>query len=179
MIWLSVLLVQALLAAFQTNTAASQEKFAGPAQAKRGYDLFFNASKGEPCGTCHKMDNRGVAVGPDLKAIARIPPRAFATAILSTRTQYVIAVKLKTGESFPAMRVKQDDNVVELYDLTKTPPELRKIERAEIESITDNMKWKHPAESMGYTSQQLADIIAYIKWSAYRSRTEIKPSDVE
>jgi mono/diheme cytochrome c family protein len=181
MIRLSIFRVQAfLLVTLFAFSVAAQEKEAcsGPAQPKRGCELFFKAPTGEPCGSCHLMGGRGTAVGPDLKAIARLSPAGLVTAIRSTRTQYAVNVKTKTGESFPAMKVKEDTNTAEIYDLSKTPPELRKLDRADIDSITDNMTWKHPPASQEYTSEQLADIIAYIKWIGYRSTSEIKPSDI-
>lgn len=180
MTWLATILLQAILAASQAGIPASQaEKFAGPPQAKRGYDLFLDTSKGQPCGECHAIDGRGTAVGPDLKKIARLPARAFVMAILSTRTQYAVAVKPKTGDRFPAMRVKEDDKVAVFYDLSKTPPELRELPPSEIDSVTDNSTWKHPPESQGYTKEELADIIAYIKWAGYRSRSAVKASELD
>lgn len=180
MIWLAVLFLQAFAAMAQSGAAAGQaQQFSGPPQATRGYALFFETSKGQPCGTCHAMGGRGTAVGPNLKDIARLPPRGFVMAIRSTRTQYVVAVKLKTGDTFPAMKVKEDDKVLEVYDLSKSPPELRKIDRAEVDSVADNSVWKHPPASVEYTSEELADIIAYIKWAGYRSTSPVRPSDVE
>ena len=158
--------------------AAQTETFPGPAQAKRGFELFFAAPKGQPCGACHVMQGKGTAVAPDLTKIARLPPRAFVMSILSTRTQYAVSVKPKTGEKFPAMKVKEVGTVTEFYDLSKTPPELVKIEKDQIDSVTDNTTWKHPPESMGYTKEQLADIIAYIKWVGYRSSSAVKPGEL-
>lgn len=125
------------------------------------------------------MKGRGTAVGPDLTRIARIPPRAIVMAIRATRTQYVQTVKLKNDETFAGMRVAQDDKTAQYYDLSKTPPELRKLERGDIASTADNATWKHPPESAGYSSEELADIIAYIRWASYGDRSGVKPADVE
>ncbi|MCS6951267.1 MAG: c-type cytochrome [Bryobacterales bacterium] len=157
---------------------ASQQEFSGPEQARRGYALFFDSPKAA-CGSCHALSGRGTPAGPDLKVIARVPPRGLATAILSTRTQYVQEVKLKSGQSFPAMPVKQDDQTAEYYDLARTPPELRKLARSDIESVRDNENWKHPPASADLTSQELADLIAYIKYAVYKYTGTVKPEDVE
>ena len=177
MIWLAVLLFQAAAGTPQTEPAQATT-FSGPPQAQRGYKLFFESTKGQPCGACHVLAGRGTPAGPDLKAVARLPARAFVMAIKSTRTQYVQKVEPKTGDPFPAMKVKEDDKVVELYDLSKTPPELRKIEKAEISSMKDNDSWKHPPSSLEYTNEELADIIAFIKWVGYRHSAGVKASEL-
>jgi len=176
---LTLLLTFAGLAFSQSTEApAKSGTFPGPAQAKRGYDLFFDATKTQSCGVCHLMQGRGTAVGPNLAKIARLPARAFVMAILSTRTQYAVAVQPKDGEKFSAMKVKEDDQAIELYDLSKTPPELRKMTKAEIEAITDNAAWKHPPGSATYSKDQLADVIAYIKWVGYKSTSAVKPDEL-
>lgn len=148
-----------------------------PAQAVRGQSLFFEAAQAQ-CGSCHAMAGRGTAVGPDLTRLARIPPQGIAMAILSTRTQYVQAVKLKAGDTFPGMRVKQDDNSAEYYDLSATPPQLRKLERAEIDAATDNSSWKHPP-STGFTTEQLADLISYIRWASFGDRKGVAAAELQ
>lgn len=171
MIRLAVLFTPALLLA--------QAQTAPPAQALRGEKIFFETAKGATCSTCHALAGRGTPAGPDLMRLARIPPRAIAMAIRSTRTQYVQTVKLKTDETFPGMRVKQDEKVAEYYDLGKTPPVLRKLERTEIVSATDNATWKHPPESAGYTSGELADLIGYLRWVSHKDRSAVNPDDLE
>ena len=128
MIWLSVLLLQA--AAAPTP------------QIDRGQTLFY-AEKG--CGTCHALKGRGTAVGPDLRTLGKVGVRALVMAIRASRTEYVQAVKVKKEEPFPGMKVSEDATTAQYYDLSKSPPELRKIPVADIESRTDNSLWKHPA----------------------------------
>ena len=159
--------------------SATQADFSGPPQAKRGHAIFFEAPAGTACATCHAIGGRGTAIGPDLTRWARMAPRAIVMAIRATRTEYTQAVKLKKGVTFPGMRVAQDENTAQYYDLSVTPPTLRKLDRAEIESTTDNVTWQHPPSSAGYTSEQLADIIAYIRWSSYSDTKGVKPEDIE
>lgn len=146
-------------------------------QIERGQSLFYEASKG--CGTCHAIKGRGTAVGPDLRGMGRLSPQAIATAVRSTVTAYVQTAKLKSGESFPAMPVAQDDKVVQVYDLSKSPPELRKIERPEITLANHDGSWKHMARKDTYTNEQLADIIAYVRYAASGSRKAVEPSEVQ
>jgi putative heme-binding domain-containing protein len=150
-----------------------------PAQAARGQATFFDEANATHCGTCHALKGKGTAVGPDLARLARLSPRAIAMAIQATRTQYVQAVKLKDGTEFPGMPVAHDESTVQFYDVGAKPPALRKVERKDVGSISDNANWKHFPESEGYTARQLADVIAYIKWASYGDTKAVSPNDVE
>jgi hypothetical protein len=87
-------------------------------------------------------------------------------------------VKLKTGESFPGMRVSEDNQIVQVYDLSKEKPVLRKLERPAIEFIKDNESWIHPPAATDLSDDQLADLIAYIKWASYGDKKGVNPSEV-
>jgi len=164
MIWLSVLLLQAAAAAGPTP------------QIDHGQTLFFGENG---CGTCHVLKGRGTAVGPDLRVLGRVGVRALVTAIKATRTEYVQTIKLKGSEPFPGMKVSEDATEAQYYDLSKMPPELRKFAPADIESKTDNTTWKHPPSQSGLTNEQLADIVAYIRWAATGEKKHIDADDVE
>jgi len=150
-----------------------------PAQAARGEAAFLDESVATHCGGCHSLAHKGTAVGPDLSRLARLNARAIVMAIRATRTQYVQWVKLKDGKEFPGMPGAKDENSVSYYDLSVTPPALKKFEKSEIASTSDNSVWKHPPESAGYTPQQLADIIAYIKWASYGDTKGVSTADTE
>ncbi len=148
---------------------------AAPSQIDRGEALFFDQQGG--CGTCHALKGKGTAVGPDLRGIARLSPGGIATAIRSTVTQYVQIVKLKSGVSFPAMPPSGDDK--KIYDLSKMPPELHEVDKSEIASWSANTGWKHPPSTHKYTNEQMADIVAYIRYAGAGIKKEIDPSDVQ
>jgi mono/diheme cytochrome c family protein len=149
---------------------------AAPTQIDRGEALFFESPGG--CGSCHAMRGKGTAIGPDLKGIGVVSPSGIATAIRSTVTQYVQQVKLKSGLSFPAMPPSGTDQNVKLYDLSKTPPELHEVDKAEI-TTSPNNAWKHPPSVRKYTNEQMADLIAYIKFAATGTRKAVDPSEVQ
>jgi mono/diheme cytochrome c family protein len=146
-------------------------------QIERGEALFFGAANG--CSSCHALKGRGTAVGPDLRGMGRLTPAAIVMAVHSTATQYVQDVKLKSGETFPAMPGAKDDKTIQLYDLSKTPPEQRKTDLAEIGSMTNTSKWKHPPAVNKHTAEQLADIVAYIRYAATGTRRPVDPSEVQ
>ena len=146
-------------------------------QTDRGEALFFGTANG--CSSCHLLKGRGTAVGPDLGGIGRLSPAAIVMAVHSTAAQYVQDVKLKSKEAFPAMPGAKDDKTIQLYDLSKTPPELRKMDLTEIASMTNTTQWKHPPGVDKHTAQQLADIVAYIRYAVTGTRQAVDPSEVQ
>jgi cytochrome c551/c552 len=148
-----------------------------PPQIQRGQALFQDATNG--CVSCHSLKGQGTAVGPDLKAISQLSPRAIVTAMRSSLTQYVQMVKPKTGDAFPGMPVAKPTKGVEFFDLSKMPPELRQFEKDDIESARNNESWKHPAGVRNYTAEQLADIVAYVRWAGCGERKSVDPDEVK
>jgi hypothetical protein len=73
----------------------------------------------------------------------------------------------------------KDEKTIQLYDLSKTPPELRKVDLAEIDSMTNTAQWRHPPAVIKHTAQQLADIVAYIRYAATGARQPVDPSDAQ
>jgi len=162
MIWLSVLL-------FLQAAAPNR-------QIERGQALFV-AENG--CANCHALKGHGTPVGPDLRVLGKVGVRALVTAIRATRTEYVETVNVKGGSPFPAIKAASSGPAaLQYYDLSKKPPELRKFAPGEVESKADNATWKHPP-SAGYTNEQIADIVAYVRWAAAGSQKPVDPADVE
>lgn len=147
------------------------------AQIQRGETLFKDAQKG--CATCHELKGTGTAVGPDLNGIARLSPQAISMAVHSTATQYVQAVKLKSGATITAMPGPKDDKIVQLFDLSKNPPELMKVEKANIESMNNTDAWKHPPAATRLAGAEVADIVAFIKFKATGAKKAISPDEVK
>ena len=146
-----------------------------PSQTERGEALFFDAQTG--CGNCHALKGKGTAIGPDLTMMGRLAPAAVAMAARSTVTQYVQLAKVKGGGSFPAMTGKKDDKTVVLYDLSKMPPEKKEVAPGDV-SMGNNDRWKHPPAADKISNEQLADIVAYVKFAATGSKKAVSPDDV-
>lgn len=161
MIWIAMLLAQSAV----------------PPQIERGEALFSEAGKG--CATCHALKGHGTAIGPDLRTIGRLSPQAIAAAVRATATAYVQTIKPKDGPKFPAMPAAQDDKTVQVYDLSKAPPELRKFDRESVTISGHDGTWRHPPATAGYSKEQLADIVAYIRYAASGSKKAVDPSEVE
>ncbi|MDX1978966.1 MAG: c-type cytochrome [Bryobacteraceae bacterium] len=149
------------------------------AQAARGKEIFFDASKKTQCATCHQLEGKGTAIGPDLTKIARLSPKAISVAILASRTVYAKEVELRVRKKFPAMIATETGESVKLFDLSKMPPEEMTLEKVSIHAIKDNATWRHPPESTGYNSDQLADVIAYIRNVSFGDTKGVQASEVK
>jgi len=147
-------------------------------QARRGKVLFFETTKGMPCGACHLLEGKGTDVGPDLKLIAALSPKGIVMAVLSSRTAYVQEIKTAAG-TFPGMLKKQDGDVSTYFDLSKKPPVQRILKKAEMLDTRDNASWKHPPESTGFSPEELADVIAYVRWAGKGHTSPVKPEDMK
>jgi mono/diheme cytochrome c family protein len=144
-------------------------------QIERGEALFNDTANG--CVSCHMLKGKGTPAGPDLKGVAHLTPPGIAMAIRSTVTQYVQIAKLKGGGSFPTMVPTQSGDTLEIYDLSKNPPEAMKVAKSDV-SFSPNNNWKHPPGARKYTKQQMADLIAYIRFAGANNRGPVDPEDI-
>jgi mono/diheme cytochrome c family protein len=88
----------------------------------------------EHCGSCHTARGAGAAIAGDVAGRRSLPESA----------RRVRTVKLKDGETFPALIAAEEPGVVRAYDLTEPPPVKRSLDRSEIASISEGAPWKHP-----------------------------------
>lgn len=155
-----------------------QEKRPPTAQIQRGHDLFVKSPKGVVCATCHRMAGEGTAIGPDLTTMGTMgTPHVIVMTMRMTMTNYVQSFKTASG-TFPGMlKEKQGDDSM-VYDLSRMPPELRKLSSKEAASAERDQTWKHPPASVAYTPQELADLISFLRWAATGSQKEIKTDEV-
>jgi cytochrome c peroxidase len=118
--------------------AAAADRRPIPAQAERGRELFSDSPKGTACATCHSMAGLGTAVGPDLSTLASVVgARGIASAIRMTVTEYVLEVKTSAGV-FPGIEKRKQGDEIEVWDLSQTPPALRKLASKQIISTKQN-----------------------------------------
>jgi len=174
MVWLAVMVPGCFLFTFPAQNASDT-----PAQAARGEELFFQTAKPSACGMCHSLGGKGTLVGPDLMRWGSVAPRATAMAITSTITVDVVWVEPKAGAAFPAMKVSEEGGNTQFYDLGKMPPALLKLAAAEVRAVKPNVTWKHPPSEVKYTPEQMADIIAFIRWAGAKDPKGVKPEDVQ
>jgi hypothetical protein len=148
-------------------------------QIERGKEFFLHTTKGIACGTCHEVNGVGTAIGPDLKKLASVVgARGLVSTIQMSMTAYVQEYKVKDLGTFPGIQ-KEGSGGSQIYDLSKNPPELHEVKAGDVSSQKQNEKWAHPPAKANYSSQELADVISWLKYAATGSTKEIKPSDVE
>ena len=168
-----------VLAAFFGLALTAQVKEPTTAQTKRGRALFQQSPKGTPCATCHSMAGIGTAVGPDLTTLAKLAtPRGLVAAMQMTMTVNVQQVKTASG-TFPGIQQEKQGDEIAVWDLSATPPVLRKLTSKAILSMTRDQQWKHPPAATEYTSQEFADIVGFLRWAATGSQREITVAEIE
>jgi mono/diheme cytochrome c family protein len=167
------------IAALSLTLGVAQQKRQLTPQAQRGRELFQKSPKGTACATCHFMDGVGTAIGPNLTRLASLgTPHVMVATIKMQMTNEVMLVKTAT-EKFPGRIKSQEGDKVEVWDLSKTPPVLRTFNSKEVTSMDRDTEWHHPPALTDYSSQELADIIGFLRWTATGSQKEIKASEVE
>ena len=157
----------------QTKTAPMTK------QAERGKELFLHSTKGTACGTCHELGGVGNAIGPDLKKLASVVgPRGLVSTIQMSMTAYVQEYKVKDIGTFPGIQ-KEGSNGAAIWDLSKMPPVLHEVKPGDISSQKQNEKWKHPPAAAGYTNQELADLVGWLKWASTGATKEVSADEIE
>ncbi len=168
----------AIVSALALQTLPAQEKH--PAQVDRGQQLFEKSSKGTACATCHQIKGVGTSVGPDLTKLASVVgSHGLVKTIQMQSTEYVQEVKTADGKTFSGILKQKQGDELQIWNLSEAKPELLTLTSKNVTSMSRETKWKHPPTSAGYTSQELADIIGYLKWASTGAKTEVKIEDVE
>lgn len=136
--------------------------FGMPQHVQPGHGLFFDATRGTRCATCHSAGERGIAVASDLGQLAN--PREAIARLRTLEPKKVVTAKLKSGEIFPALLSQEDGRFVRLYDLTIPPPVLRTLERSEVISLDRNTNWRHDSVIHHYSNEELQALVPYLEW---------------
>ena len=172
-------LFSGLLSTLGLATAVAQEAAAPSAQIERGKDLFTGSKKGVACKTCHSLAGIGTAIGPDLTNMASNGSvHSIVMTMHMTMTEHVYRVKTAVS-GFPGILKDKVGEKVEYYDLSHIPPVLRTLDSRQIVSLERDETWHHPPAMANYTSQELADVIAYLKFVTTGAQKEIAAADVE
>ena len=132
--------------------------------AKRGEVLFF--AEAMQCAKCHKVSDKGTAVGPDLTAIGKTRTRAELLESLlqpSVKVEPKYAayfVKTADGRSFTGLVLKRDDKQLVLRDAENKEVVL---EAANVESVQPSRLSLMPDGLLaGLTAPEAADLLEYL-----------------
>jgi len=126
----------------------------------RGVHLFK-----KHCATCHKMDNVGVDIGPNLRSITDRKPASLLTSILdpsaSVDGKYVTYIAVtEDGLTFTGMMGSETGNSI---TLVAQGDKKQTILRGQLEEIRSTGKSLMPdGLEKELTAQDLADLISYI-----------------
>jgi hypothetical protein len=162
------------------STLAAQNRPEASVQVERGKHYFEASPKGLACATCHAIDGVGTPVAPDLRRLSgAVSPHDLMRTIEMVQTVFVQEIQTRDGRIFPGIQKQIEGNVIEVWDLSRTPAMLLKLKPAEIISMEENRTWKHPPASADYTKRELADIIGFLKWAASGEEKEITPADLK
>jgi mono/diheme cytochrome c family protein len=145
-----------------TAVAAASPVSAIPADARKGRDLFFDAIRGTRCSTCHAVEGKGIAIGPNLTAGAPPTMQAIRNGKPASVRQARVA-----NDAFPALLVDQKEEWARVYDLTVPPPVLRTVAKAEL-SWLGGSSWKHADAISSYRDEDLRSVAEYLKWLSSR-----------
>ncbi len=136
-----------------------------PADAERGRTLFF-AEGATACKSCHKLQDQGVALGPDLSQIGKkYPPRDLLTHLLEP-SRFI-------DPKYVTYVVETADGLVEtglLVEQTDAEVVLKTARNEELRIPTDNVAMMVPQQKSlmpelllrDLTPQQAADLLAFL-----------------
>ncbi len=157
----------------------AQDKPAPTPQIERGREFFTNAKKGVACKTCHQLGGVGTAIGPNLTNMASNGSvHSLVMTMHMTMTEHVFRIKTNVS-SFPGILKAKYGDRAEYYDLSQMPPVVRTLFNNQIVSAERDDKWRHPPALANYTQQELADIIAYLKFVTTGSQREVVATDID
>jgi hypothetical protein len=167
-----------VVSALSLTGVRAQDNAAPTPQIERGRELFTHSKKGVACKTCHQLGGIGTAIGPDLTTMATYGSiHSIVMTMHMTMTEHVYRIRT-ANVSFPGILKQKFGDRVEYYDLSSIPPVLRTLQSKEIVSAERDQTWRHPPAKANYSSQELADIIASLKFAATGAQNEIPAGDV-
>jgi cytochrome c2 len=168
-----------MVSALSLPAVQAQEKAASTPQIDRGRELFTNAKKGVACKTCHQLGGVGTAIGPNLTNMASNGSvHSIVMTMHMTMTEHVLRVKTNVS-SFPGILKAKYGDRAEYYDLSQIPPVIRTLFNNQIVSAERDDKWRHPPAQANYNQQELADVIAFLKFATTGSQSEIAATEID
>lgn len=134
----------------------------GSGDASRGMALV--QGKGG-CLHCHRIDEKGSRVGPDLSEIGLLRNAAYLEksmtapdSVIAPANRFVRAVT-KQGATIGGRRLNEDTHTIQLID---DKEHLVSLEKADLTEITLVKKSPMPSYRDKLSSQEIADIVSYL-----------------
>lgn len=130
--------------------------------ALRGRTVF--EGKGN-CLRCHRVNNSGSLVGPNLSEIGLLrSPAALQRTLLDPTSAMMpinrpIRIVMKNGATITGRRLNEDTYTVQLID---SHERLQSIPKSDMRTYTVETKSTMPLYSTSLTAEELADVIGYL-----------------
>jgi putative heme-binding domain-containing protein len=132
--------------------------------ARAGEEIFW--SKAVDCGKCHRVAERGAAVGPDLSVIGKLRSRdellesllAPSRRVDPKYAQYI--AKTTSGQSVSGVLIKRDAHAVVLRDGQGKDTATVASEIEELRPLRTSLM--PDGQMAGLTAQQAADLLEYL-----------------
>ena len=130
--------------------------------AARGRTLFEGRAE---CAQCHRVNGRGPRLAPDLSDIGSIRTLAALQRALLTPDESLlpihrpVRVVTRDGTTFRGRRLNEDTYTVQIIDEQEN---LRSLAKADLRELSVETDARMPAYGDRLTSDELADVIAYL-----------------
>ena len=146
--------------ALQKRTASQREELDPnrPWLTHPGRQLFFDAGRIAPCGSCHDFDGLGLAVASPFKAALPLNAAELRT-LQSTKVR---SVRPAAQEPFIGIAATSRAGVPRWYDLSTELPVLRTFEKAPEDSGPAS-SWSHGDATETYSDVELANILEFLR----------------
>jgi len=132
---------------------------------KVGEALFHNLQGKAACGSCHVVNGKGKAVGPDLSKIGNKPPQYLVESILKPSAQIVpgyesVQIVTKKGRHIAGIKKKEDNSTLQVADSqgklnTVLKDEIQQNEKSTTSLMPDNFQ-------KILTVEDFHDLLAYL-----------------
>ena len=166
------------------SLSASNESV--PGNAATGESIFFG--KGS-CSNCHQVNERGIAVGPDLSEAGKISIQALRRSILepnSERNRMMrlfgvgrTAVEIKTKEGREITGIKHSEDTFNLV-MTDMKGNLLLLDKKDLVEEHSPGKSLHPDDyGTQLSASELQDVLAYLKSLRERDFKETESADMD
>ncbi len=129
-----------------------------------GRDVFQ-----ERCAACHPFRGAGGKVAPDLHYAATASAASLLKRIISppesSGSAYaLIAVTTKDNRVITGIKRREDDESIQVYDVTSLPPVSRTISKEDIRSVERTKRSAMPGDfAKRLSEKQLAELVAFLR----------------
>lgn len=137
-----------------------------PDEHRNGHDLFFDLTRETRCSICHRLNGFGTAIGPDITKVSALNVADGPQVLKYGRPRSVRTFALRDGERFAGVIMERTAANTRVFDLSSTPPVLRNLTGAEIQSTLRQTTWRHGTAVRGYTVEDLQAIWNYVRFVA-------------